>query len=199
MFHSDARVVAATNRNLQAAIRARQFREDLFYRLNVISIRVPPLRERREEIPVLADHSLRRFNAAYGRAIAVSPAMMRTFTDHSWPGNIRELENAIKRMVVLGPALRAHQMPASIAGAGTPAPSSGATAALPPVAAVPTGLKAIAREAARAAERVAIETALARVGGHRGKAAELLRSATRRYATRLPTPFWPVAAQRTQG
>jgi DNA-binding NtrC family response regulator len=66
-------------------------------------------------------------------------------------------------------------MPASIAGAGTPAPSSGATAALPPVAAVPTGLKAIAREAARAAERVAIETALARVGGHRGKAAELLQ------------------------
>ena len=166
MLHSDARVVAATNRNLEAAIRAGQFREDLFYRLNVISIRVPPLRKRREEIPLLAEHFLRRFNAAYGRAIVISPEMMRTFTDHSWPGNIRELENAIKRMVVLGPALLAHQMPA---------PSSGAAPAPLPVAGLPTGLKTIAREAARAAERVAIETALASVGGNRGKAAALLQ------------------------
>ena len=174
MLHSDARVVAATNRNLEAAIRAGQFREDLFYRLNVISIRVPPLRKRREEIPLLAEHFLRRFNAAYGRAIVISPEMMRTFTDHAWPGNIRELENAVKRLVVLGPALLARQMPAS-GGAPRrrrhPAPRRPRS----PWPAVPTGLKTIAREAARAAERVAIETALASVGGHRGKAAALLQ------------------------
>jgi two-component system response regulator AtoC len=175
MIHSDARVVAATNRNLEAAIRARQFREDLFYRLNVISIRVPPLRERREEIPQLADHFLRRFNAAYGRASVISPAVMRAFTNHSWPGNVRELENAIKRMVVLGPALPGHPTPAWSAATGIPAATSSGAAAPLPVAAVPTGLRTIAREAARAAERAAIETALASVDGNRGKAAELLQ------------------------
>jgi DNA-binding NtrC family response regulator len=126
---------------------------------------------------VLADHFLRRFNTAYGRAIVISPETMHAFMDHSWPGNIRELENIIKRMVVLGSALSLRQMPASIAGLGTPAPapSSGAAQASLPVAAVPTGLKTIAWEAARAAERLAIETALDRGGWNRGKAAPLLQ------------------------
>ena len=199
MFHSDARVVAATNRNLQAAIRARQFREDLFYRLNVISIRVPPLRERREEIPVLADHFLRRFNAAYGRAIAVSPAMMRTFTDHSWPGNIRELENAIKRMVVwvrpCAPIRCRPRSPARGRRRRHPAPR-------PPCPPWPPSRQASRPSRGR---RPALRSgspsrrpspALAGIAARRPSC---FRSATRRCATRLPTPLWPVAAQRTQG
>ena len=77
------------------------------YRLNVIAIRVSPLRERPDEIPILADYFLRRFNAECGRSLAMSAATVRTFTDYAWPGNVRELENAVKRMVVLGSAREA--------------------------------------------------------------------------------------------
>jgi two-component system response regulator AtoC len=107
IIQSDVRVIAATNRDLESAIGAGRFREDLYYRLNVIAIRVPPLRDRPDEIPVLADYFLRRFNAEYGRSVAMSAATLRTFTDYAWPGNVRELENAVKRMVVLGSAREA--------------------------------------------------------------------------------------------
>jgi two-component system response regulator AtoC len=107
IIQSDVRVIAATNRDLEAVIGAGQFRDDLYYRLNVIAIRVPPLRDRPDEIPVLADHFLRRFNAEYGRSVAMSAATLRTLTDYAWPGNVRELENAVRRMVVLGSAREA--------------------------------------------------------------------------------------------
>src|SRR2546429_6062823 len=77
------------------------FREDLYYRLNVVEIRIPPLRERKEEIPLLASSFLSRFNAQYGRQKRLSPETMARLTEHSWSGNVRELENVIRRMVVL--------------------------------------------------------------------------------------------------
>src|SRR6266700_5542194 len=105
----DVRLIASTNRDLETAMRAHQFREDLYYRLNVIEIRIPPLRERREEVPVLVDHFLTRFNSQYGRKIEVPADTMRVFIEYQWPGNIRELENAVKRIVVLGTPRTARQ------------------------------------------------------------------------------------------
>jgi DNA-binding NtrC family response regulator len=140
--------------------------EDLSYRLNVIAVRIPPLRT---VIPALAGYFLRRFNMAYGRSVAISPETMRTFTDYSWPGNIRELENAVKRVGVLGAALLVRRELVSTSDPGTaPALSSGGNT-------FPTCLKIIAREAARAAERIAIEATLVRVDWNRVKAAQLLQ------------------------
>src|SRR5579871_2973249 len=98
----DVRVLAATNRDLEAMIRAGQFREDLYYRLQVIEIRVPPLRNRREEVPALTEFFLRRFAEQYGRPVLrPSPAVRAALNNYSWPGNVRELENMIKRFVIL--------------------------------------------------------------------------------------------------
>jgi len=97
----DVRVIAATNRDLEAAMSRGAFREDLYYRLHVVEIRVPPLRERREEIRKLASYFLAKFNAQYGRRKQLSPETMRRLQEYSWSGNVRELENAIRRMVVL--------------------------------------------------------------------------------------------------
>ena len=169
---SDVRVVAATNRDLEAAVRMGEFREDLYYRLDVITIRVPPLRDRPGEIPVLAEHFLRRFNAEYERSVTLSDAILRAFTNYAWPGNIRELENAVKRLVVLGGALWTGQD--DVAGAGI----STLASAMALVAAPPTGqtsLKTIAREAAREAESVVIRAALEHAKWNRTKAAPLLR------------------------
>ncbi len=97
----DTRVLAATNLDLGAAIQHGQFREDLYYRLNVIPIVIPSLRERPEDIPILIDTLLRRINQEYGRAVSVvSPGALRRLASYSWPGNIRELENVLKRAVI---------------------------------------------------------------------------------------------------
>ena len=97
----DARVIAATNRDLKAAMKAGQFREDLFYRLHVIPVAVPPLRERKEDIPQLVDHILRRLRKrGLDRVRAVSPEAMRCLIDYPWPGNVRELENVLERGAV---------------------------------------------------------------------------------------------------
>ncbi len=99
----DVRVIAATNKDLQTACRDGQFRDDLFFRLNVVSIDLPPLRERRDEIPVLTEYFLRKYAAEYNRAHSdVSPETMHLFMDYAWPGNIRELQNLVRRIVVLG-------------------------------------------------------------------------------------------------
>jgi DNA-binding NtrC family response regulator len=101
----DVRIIAATNRDLESEIKKGNFREDLFYRLNVVTIHVPPLRERKEDIPLLAGHFLNKFNKANNRAItALDSEVMRAFMDYDWPGNVRELENVIERAVVLCPA-----------------------------------------------------------------------------------------------
>ncbi|HLT31314.1 MAG TPA: sigma-54 dependent transcriptional regulator [Myxococcaceae bacterium] len=98
----DARVVVATNRNLEREIELGNFREDLFYRLNVVAIRLPPLRERKEDIPLLVKHFLDTYSRRYGANLNVlPPAVMEAFCEYGWPGNVRELENMIRRLVVL--------------------------------------------------------------------------------------------------
>ena len=97
----DVRVIAATHVNLQEAVAAGHFRDDLFYRLNVIEIRIPPLRDRREDVPLLARHFLERLSHELGKEIGdISESGLRVLMDHNWPGNVRELENAIERAMV---------------------------------------------------------------------------------------------------
>jgi two-component system, NtrC family, nitrogen regulation response regulator NtrX len=103
----DVRVVAATNKNLEEEIARGNFREDLFYRLNVIPFFVPPLRERREDLPELAEHFLREFTTAYGRKPKeLTPEAFQVLADYHWPGNVRELKNLIERLVILNPQVR---------------------------------------------------------------------------------------------
>ena len=98
----DVRVVAATNRNLEEMVASGAFREDLYYRLNVVNVFVPPLRDRREEIPVFVDHFLRVYRLKYNRDVSgVSDRLMQGFIEYAWPGNVRELENMVKRIIVL--------------------------------------------------------------------------------------------------
>jgi len=98
----DTRIVATSNRNLEQAVEAGQFREDLFFRLNVIPISIPPLRDRREDVPALMDHFLERYRLENGRPVTgFTPDARRLFLEHDWPGNVRELQNAIERAVVL--------------------------------------------------------------------------------------------------
>lgn len=97
------RCIAATNKNLEKMVKAGTFRFDLFYRLNVFAIELPPLRDRREDIPLLVDHFLRKFCEAINRTIPrVDPAAMEMLMGHDWPGNVRELENAVERALVIG-------------------------------------------------------------------------------------------------
>jgi transcriptional regulator with GAF, ATPase, and Fis domain len=99
---TDVRIIAATNRDLEKAVAEKTFREDLFYRLNVFPIRVPPLRERQADIPLLVDHFVRKYAKKIGREITVIPrSVLSTFEHYSWPGNIRELENIIERSIIL--------------------------------------------------------------------------------------------------
>jgi two-component system, NtrC family, nitrogen regulation response regulator NtrX len=103
----DVRVVAATNKNLEEEIDRGNFREDLFYRLNVVPFFVPPLRDRREDIPLLADHFLREFTTAYGRKPKeLTPEAYQILGEYHWPGNVRELKNLIERIVILNPQVR---------------------------------------------------------------------------------------------
>ncbi len=102
-IEADFRVVAATNRNLNQAIKNETFREDLYFRLNVIAFQMPPLRERKEDIPLLAEHFLRRFSQETNKPIdKISRAAIDEMMLYEWPGNVRELENAIERAVVVG-------------------------------------------------------------------------------------------------
>ncbi len=103
----DVRVIAATNKTLEHEIEIGNFREDLFYRLNVIPFHVPPLRERLEDVPLLADFFLREFTSAYGRKPKeLTPQAYEALRDHHWPGNVRELKNLIERIVILNPQVR---------------------------------------------------------------------------------------------
>ena len=103
----DIRLVAASNRDLEAEVAAGRFRQDLFYRLNVVPLRLPPLRERREDIPVLAAHFAAKCADKHGRPrAALDPALIEALQEYDWPGNVRELENVIERLVVLTPGPR---------------------------------------------------------------------------------------------
>jgi two-component system, NtrC family, response regulator PilR len=162
----DVRVISATNQPLEKLVEEKRFREDLFYRLQVIPIHVPPLRERREDIPLLADHFLHKFNQEMGKAVAkISEQALHLLVRHAWPGNVRELENAIERAVALETteAVLPERLPEGIRGGlrsegGGPELRSGFS--------LDQHLLAIERELLR--------RALAKAGGDRASAAELL-------------------------
>jgi two-component system response regulator HydG len=99
----DVRIIAATNSDLRKAIAEKRFREDLFYRLNVVPIRIPPLRERREDIPLLVAHFLARYNARTGADRRFQADALQRLVDHPWPGNVRELENMVEQAAALAP------------------------------------------------------------------------------------------------
>ena len=112
----DTRLIAATSRNLEELMRSGKFREDLYYRLNVVPISMPPLHERRQDIPLLAEYFLRRYNDENGKAVAVSPNVLDVLLNYEWPGNVRELENTIERLVVMsrGSNVTESELPISI-------------------------------------------------------------------------------------
>jgi DNA-binding NtrC family response regulator len=154
----DVRVLAATNRDLAAAVKEGRFREDLFYRLNVVTIRIPPLRERREDVPLLADH----FVAKYGRDRgAITPAARDLLVAYDWPGNVRELENVIERALALnaGGVIVPEDLPDRIRGA--------APAAIP-------GPGSSERPTLADVERRYAALVLAEAGGNKTRAAEVL-------------------------
>jgi two-component system response regulator HydG len=122
---ADVRIVAATNRDLLAEVQAGRFREDLYYRLNVIAVTAPPLRARREDIPLLVDHFVGLYAKKNGKArLGVARAALERMLDYAWPGNVRELENVIERAVVLsrGDTLTEHDLPDAIAKSTSTAP-----------------------------------------------------------------------------
>ena len=168
----DVRLIAATNADIEALVRRGQFREDLFYRLNVITLQLPPLRDRTEDIPLLARHFLRVYAEENGKAMnSISPAAFELLMDYRWPGNVRELENAIERAVVLstGEVLEVELLPPSVrSGAG----GLGATAH-PPAAASPQN--GSFWDAVSAYERQLVIQALQSAGGVQKRAAELLQ------------------------
>jgi len=164
----DVRLVAATNRSLQSEVQAGRFRLDLFYRLDVIRVVVPPLRERREDIGVLAEHFWREAADRVGSRATLSPAAVAALARYDWPGNVRELQNVLAALAVSSPKRGA--VPAS---------------ALPPSL---TGVQPQRSwrlvEARRTFETGFVRAALVRAGGHRGRAAEEL-GVTRQGLTKL--------------
>ncbi len=165
----DVRVVAASNQNLEQAVAGGRFREDLYYRLNVIQVVVPPLRERPSEIPILVEYFIQRYSRLFRRErFTPPPETMARLLQHSFPGNVRELENMVKRMIVLGdPLLRGAFLPSPMAGTQEGGPLRAAKAA-------PASLKDIGRRAAQMAEREAILQALEQTRWNRVRAAKLL-------------------------
>ena len=202
--HVDVRIIAATNRDLEQAVADGQFREDLFFRLNVVCIQLPPLRDRRDEIPLLSDYFLKKYSVQYHKpCFDISTATMQMFMEYEWPGNIRELENLIKRAVVLGSeapirseiaqsmaqaahrsSVRASQAASNGNGHGPARPAPAATAPVAPAsptaiaaAAAENGnysLKDVSRTAAREAERALIFKMLNHTRWNRKETAEIL-------------------------
>ena len=182
----DVRVIAATNQDLGELALSGRFRQDLFHRMNVVPIRVPALRDRREEIPLLIEHFIHRYCGQYGRPYRdVGAETMAHFLDYSWPGNVRELENTIKRIVLLEAEgwvreeLVPSPMPASRAPV-SPVQVVAAPAAPPrPVNGHDTyeqdGLKVIARRAALEAERAVLKAMLDQVHWNRLEASRRLK------------------------
>jgi DNA-binding NtrC family response regulator len=152
----DVRIVAATNRDLAEAMRQGEFRQDLYYRINTIAIPLPPLRDRREDISILAKHFVES-NAAYG-VKRLGSAALAALESYSWPGNVRELQHAIERAVILakGEEIQPDDLPTEVVGGA------------PPTTAMPSG------GSLEGMERQHIISTLRQVGGHRGKAAALL-------------------------
>ena len=161
----DVRILAATHRDLAAETAAGRFREDLFYRINVLPIAIPPLRERREDVPLLVDHFVARNNARLGTHIrGVSAEARKILLEYGWPGNVRELENTIERAMVLceSDAVGAGDLPERV------------REALDPVQVQLRSGELSVKKTVAAVERILIGRALKKTGGNRTRAAELL-------------------------
>jgi DNA-binding NtrC family response regulator len=179
----DVRVIAATNQDLRAALEQGTFREDLYYRLNVVPISIPPLRERREEIPYLVDHFIARFTRESEKPLAgITPAALKLLTDFHWPGNVRELENIIERAVALsvGTVIDVGDIRLDVS-ASRPAPvAAGGSVPFPP-----EGMTL------EQFEDEIVREALRRAGGNKSQAARLLglsRNALRYRLSKLGVP-----------
>ncbi len=178
LIETDFRLIAATNKDLEKEVAAGRFREDLYYRLKVVTLRIPPLRERQEDIPIIAEHYLRQFCKEHGReAKQLTARAVEALRHYPWPGNVRELKNAMESVVVFhrGPAVDAPDLPPEIrAASGIEARTAAVPAeeeAAPALAASASG----AEERTMAdIERAAILAALDRTGGRRAEAAKLL-------------------------
>jgi two-component system response regulator HydG len=164
----DVRLISATNQDLAAAVARGTFREDLYFRLKVVQLTLPPLRERREDIPLLVDTFIRKFSRKHGKAVTgITPEAVRLLSRCHWPGNVRELENAVESMVVIAaaPVLDVADLPESVTP-GPPAAGETQEAASAPMPEEPLNLED--------RERRAIVDALARTRGNREEAARLL-------------------------
>lgn len=162
-LHADVRVIAASSRPLREEVEAGNFRRDLFYRLNVVNLEMPPLRARREDIPLLTHHFLAKYNAKYDKQVQTIPTpVMARLLEHSWPGNVRELENAVERALLFCPdhQLHAEHLP----------PLEGAE----PAARITGNEEESASLNMAAMEKKMIIKALQRADGHRGMTARLL-------------------------
>jgi two-component system response regulator HydG len=157
----DVRIIAATNQDLRRAISEKRFREDLFYRLNVVPLRIPPLRERREDIPLLARHFLEGHARRSGVARRWSTDALAKLLEHEWPGNVRELQNAVERAAALADGEEIRSSDVAFGPDGRAAEGRGTLA-----------------DAVASAERRAIEAALVRLGGDQGRVARELGIST---------------------
>jgi len=167
----DVRILAATNINIPEALATKRLREDLYYRLNAFTMSLPPLRERKEEIPILLKHSMTRMAERYARApLPLSPNLLQACQNHSWPGNLRELNNFLKRYLILGDESLAvtELLPRNDGAAGSPGNPSGQRTD-------PGGLKSLARSAKDEAEAEAITKALEQTNWNRKQAAAILQ------------------------
>ncbi len=188
----DVRLVAATNRDLKADIAEGRFREDLFYRLNVVHMRLPPLRERTGDIPLLLEYFLGRFNTRLSRNIeGFSEEARRVLLTYRWPGNIRELENVVERCMLFcdGTQVELEHLPPEVAGVDggsgrTSDPAVDASAAVD-AAGPEAGLKDVVREATARLERELIQRALDRTGGNVTHAARLLKISRKSLQTKM--------------
>ena len=179
-IHVDVRLVAATNRDLKKLIAANAFREDLFYRLNVVSIRLPALRERDTDIPLLVEHFLKKFNERLKKQVTgVEPEALEILSAYTWPGNIRELENVMERSVLFCDAqkLRVEDLPGELrgfsSGSVAPPPSDPTTSGMP--LSPEGGLKEHVKVAMSRLERDLVSRALKQTSGNVTHAARLLK------------------------
>ena len=172
----DVRIIAATAKDLGEETKNGHFREDLYYRINVVNIYLPPLRERLEDIPLLTDHFVNHFNSKLKKNIKwVSPEAMEQFMTYPWPGNVRELENVIERAILLAPGntLEISDLPPTLKA--DQHPPSGLT---------PDGISSI-KVASRILEKELIERALSKTGGNRTKAAKMLEISRPRLISKI--------------
>jgi nitrogen regulation protein NR(I) len=211
----DVRLVAATNRDLHAEVAAGAFREDLYYRLNVVPIHLPPLRERRQDIPLLVDHFIAKFNGRLKKQFTgIDPDAVERLVSYNWPGNIRELENVIERTMLFGagPTIRALDLPGELMGAAPASsrdsgqfavvggderperqhssssmslPALAAAASLPIGAEAPSSLKEAVRAETERVERELIQRALDETGGNVTQAARKLKISRKSLQTKM--------------